>query len=177
MDYIKTLNIMDIIKIAGIILAYSPIIYTMYQIRKFVKIGKKTLYNSMKGENPEADRYKDYLENFINKKPDDQIITWALLKRNIDLYKWAVPIGIPGSGLVSTIGVIWTDYINSSAFLLVLVLVFFLGSILGFALKKIDMDVAKYYIIKDYRKSNKGNEKTDEIEEKNNESSKVNKDQ
>lgn len=169
---------MDYFKISSIIVAYLPTIYIMYQILKFVTIGKKTLKKSMQGENPEADRYRVWLKNFINKEPDDQVITWALLKRNIDVYKRAARLEIPGGGILITMGVIWTDYINSIAFYFVLILVFFLGSIVGLLLKKVDMDVAKYYIIRNYRKSNYAKGKRGEVNrEKYNESSKVNKEQ
>lgn len=126
-----------------------------YSIYSFYGLGrelKKRQKNLLEGINPEVDVINTYLKKYHTMGESKKDITYSLLKRNIDFYKWLAVI-IPGAGISSSISVAWSDYLSVDLHFMWLVPIFIGSSAIGFLLKKINTDVALYYAIKDYRES------------------------
>lgn len=138
-----------------LILMYSPLIYTVIMLIKETKKRQKSLLLAI---NPEADKLTIYIKNYLSKNVGEQQIIYALIKRNVDFYKW-VAVVVPIAWVNSTLSEVWNYYISSEWFFLLLVVVFFGSAIICLIIKKIYLDIAIFYILKEYRECSEDEKK------------------
>lgn len=145
----------DMEKIAIIIISYLPLIYTIIML---LKESKKSQKNFLLAINPEADKLKIYIKNYLSKPIVEQKIIYALIKRNINFYKWLAVV-VPIAWVSNTISELWNYYISSDWFFLLLIVVFIGSSLISLMIYKIYMDTAIYYILKEYWESTEDEQK------------------